>query len=248
MNSAEEFTVYPAVDVRDGKVVRLRQGDYARQTVYPVDPFELARCYAAAGARWLHLVDLDAAKLGGYRLAPLLGRLSRELGLNVQTGGGVRDEADVERLLQAGATRVVVGSVAVREPDRVRRWLADFGAERLTLALDTRLDAEGRWCLPVHGWTEASVQTLRERVDAYAQAGLQHLLCTDIARDGMLSGPNVELYRLLGEWAPSVHVQASGGVGRLEDVVCARASGAAGVVLGKALLESRFTVAEALAC
>lgn len=241
------FTVYPAIDVREGRVVRLRQGDYAEETRYADDPFALASRYARAGAVWLHLVDLDAARAGGYTLLPLLRRLKSETGLKVQTGGGVRGEADVDALLEAGADRVVVGSLAVRESGRVASWVARFGAERLTLALDTRRDAEGRWRLPVHGWTEAGDKELDVLAAAYAEVGLRHLLCTDIARDGMLSGPNLELYRYLCQRFPRLAVQASGGARDLDDVRAAREAGCGGIVLGKALLEGRLSLDEALA-
>ena len=242
------FTVYPAIDVRNGHVVRLAQGDYARQTTYGDDPLAQARHYADVGAQWLHLVDLDAARGGGYTLLPLLQALAAHTTLKVQTGGGVRCEADVARLLEAGAQRVVIGSLAVREPAAVAGWIARFGAERITVALDTRQDEHGRWRLPVHGWTEDGERDLDTLAAVYADVGLRHLLCTDIARDGMFSGPNQTLYRHLLERLPALAVQASGGVRDLDDVIAARSSGCAGVVLGRALLEGRLELSEALAC
>ena len=132
------FNVYPAIDVRAGRVVRLCQGDYERQTTYPADPLELAAECARQGAEWLHLVDLDAARDGGYSLLPLLRKIVERTGLKVQTGGGIRGERDVSAVLDAGAVRVVVGSMAVREPVTVVEWIARFGSERITVALDTR--------------------------------------------------------------------------------------------------------------
>lgn len=242
------FTVYPALDIRDGQVVRLLQGDYAQQTTYGDDPLPRAQAFAAAGAQWMHLVDLDAARAGGYTLAPLLSRIATSTAVHVQTGGGVRDRDDVARILDAGASRVVIGSLAVREPARVLAWLQEFGAERLTIALDTRQGDDGVWRLPVHGWTETADVTLDELAVRYAQAGMRHLLCTDIARDGMLSGPNLALYAHLSRLLPGVAVQASGGVRDVDDVAAARAAGCAGTVLGKALLEGRMRLQEALAC
>lgn len=240
------FLAIPAIDVRGGRVVRLNQGDYDRETVFGDSPEAIGRAYADAGSTWLHLVDLGAAKNGAYTLAPLLGVLSKRL--SVQTGGGIRSEADVESLLAAGASRVVVGTLAVREPARVAGWLERFGAERITLALDARQDNDGEWRLPVAGWTETSTQTLPELVAFYANAGLKHLLCTDIARDGMLSGFNLELYRLLGTRWPRLCIQASGGVRSLDDIRAARDAGAGAAILGRALLEGRFDLGEALAC
>lgn len=241
------FTPYPAIDVRDGRVVRLAQGDYARETRYADDPFAVARGYEQAGATWLHLVDLDAARAGGYTLAPLLKRLTSETSLKVQTGGGVRTESNVEALLAAGAERVVIGSLAVREPARVSQWIANHGAERITVALDTRQDAAGRWTLPVHGWTEQGDTELDVVAANYAEAGLRHLLCTDISRDGMLSGPNLALYRHLCSRFPGLLVQASGGVRETGDIDAARTVGCAGIVLGRALLEGRIAVTDLFA-
>jgi phosphoribosylformimino-5-aminoimidazole carboxamide ribotide isomerase len=242
------FIVYPALDIREGRVVRLRQGDYAQETRYGDDPLPRAQAFAGQGAQWMHLVDLDAARAGGYTLAPLLAQIRQQAGLHVQTGGGVRGRADVERILQAGASRVVVGSLAVREPEAVIGWLAEFGPERITIALDARQDDDGQWQLPIHGWTENAGVTLDVLAQRYSAAGMRHLLCTDIARDGMLAGPNLDLYRHLAGLLPGVAIQASGGIRDVADVAAARAAGCSGAVLGKTLLEQRMDLAEALAC
>lgn len=242
------LTIYPAIDVREHRVVRLRQGDYAQETRYEPKPLALAQQYAAEGATWLHLVDLDAARHGGYTLFPLLRAIKATTTLQVQTGGGVRDEDGLQRILDAGADRVVVGSVAVREPARVAGWIERFGAEHVTVALDTRQDEDGVWRMPLHGWTEASSTTLDDLVRHYANSGLRHVLCTDIGRDGMLSGPNLLLYRHLRATAPWLALQASGGVRDAADVRAAHVTGCAGVILGKALLDGRLALGEALAC
>lgn len=240
------FTLYPAIDLREGRVVRLRQGDYAAETRYTEAPLALAQRYADEGAEWLHLVDLDAAKTGGWTLGTLVAAIRRETPLKVQTGGGVREEADVAAILEAGAARVVIGSLAVRQPNRVLGWLERFGSDRITIALDARADADGVFRLPVHGWTEASGLALFALLQRYTDAGLRHLLCTDIARDGMLAGLNLALYREIATRFPDVAVQASGGVATLDDVRGAQAAGAGGVILGKALLEGRFTLPQAI--
>lgn len=239
------FNLLPAIDVRAGRVVRLRQGDYAQETRYPDEPLAVARRYAQAGARWLHLVDLDAARDGGYSLSSLLARIKATTPLRVQTGGGIRNEADVTRILEAGGDRVVVGSLAVREPDRVMRWLDAFGADRITVAFDARC-VNGRWTLPTAGWTQASEATLEHLATAYAGAGLANALCTDIDRDGMLGGPNLSLYRRLVEIAPGLQLQASGGVRGIDDIAGARDAGCRAVVLGKSLLDGCFELADAL--
>lgn len=240
------FVAYPAIDVREGRVVRLAQGDYARETRYAADPLALAMEYAGQGARWLHLVDLDAARLGGYTLTALVRAIAEDGRLQVQTGGGVRDEVDVERILDAGAARVVVGSLAVREPGRVADWLRRFGSERIVVALDARRDDGGDWRLPVHGWTEGSGAGLEGMLEAYAGAGARHVLCTDISRDGMLVGPNLELYRRIAAAWPTLRLQASGGVREAGDAAASRSAGCAGIVLGRALLEGRFGLPDVL--
>lgn len=242
-----DFTVYPAVDVRDGRVVRLRQGDYEQETRYADDPLSLAHAYARAGARWLHLVDLDAARAGGYTLGPVLEEIVTSTGLQVQTGGGVRTTEEVQGLLDRGAARVVVGSVAVREPETVLGWLEQFGPDRITVALDTRTGEDGTWVLPVAGWTSVAGSDLPTMLHRYAESGLRHVLCTDIGRDGTLSGPNLNLYTFLTRAVPDLEVQASGGARHVHDVRSCRKVGCAGIILGKALLEGRLTVTEAVA-
>jgi len=239
--------IIPAIDLRAGRVVRLAQGDYARVTQFETAPDVLAQQYAAAGARWLHVVDLDGARSGALENLRVIAGLARA-GMQVQAGGGVREEDDIKRLYDAGVTRVVLGSVAVGSPQQVEAWLAQYGAEHLCIALDTRADAEGRWTLPVKGWTQASAANLDELAPRYARAGARHLLCTDIARDGMLSGPNLALYAHLRALVPQLAVQASGGVRDAGDVRALRDGGASAVILGRSLLEGHLTIGEALAC
>jgi phosphoribosylformimino-5-aminoimidazole carboxamide ribotide isomerase len=240
------FDVIPAIDLRGGRVVRLKQGDYAQQTTYASDPRALANSYAEAGATWLHLVDLDGARSGNLDNLAVVASIAAD-GMRVQAGGGVRNEADLRRLYDAGVSRVVLGSVAIRAPEQVAGWLQTFGAEQLTIALDTRR-IDDRWTLPSAGWTEVETRTLDELAPWYAQRGARHLLCTDIDRDGMLAGFNLDLYRHLAESVPQLAVQASGGVRSLDDIRAARTAGARAVILGRALLEGRFTVEDALAC
>jgi len=240
------FDVIPAIDLREGRVVRLRQGDYAQQTTYASDPRELAGRYMRAGARWLHLVDLDGARSGNLDNLAVIKAIAAD-GMQIQSGGGVRDENDLRRLFDAGVQRVVLGSVAIRDPEQVACWLATYGSERITIALDTRR-IDGRWALPSAGWTELEARTLDELAPWYAAHGARHLLCTDIARDGMLAGFNLTLYRHLADTVPQLAVQASGGARSLADIRAARDAGACGVILGRALLEARFTLEEALAC
>jgi len=242
------FEIYPAIDIREGRVVRLVQGDYAQETSYSNEPLVVAKAYKDAGASWLHLVDLDAAKLGSYTLLEKAAYIQNEIGLKVQTGGGIRTRADISLLINAGIDRIVIGTLAIKEPELIAECIQEFGSERITIALDTRQDEDGFWQLPVKGWTEQSEKNLFEMLDFYQKSGLRHLLCTDIARDGMLSGLNNALYAEIANRFPKIRVQASGGVKSLQDIRDAKAAAAGGAILGRALLEGRFTLQEALAC
>lgn len=246
VSQTRPFTVYPAIDVRDGAVVRLLKGDYDHETRYPDDPVTVAESYARAGARWLHLVDLDAARDGSYTLDETLSRIVDRTGLMVQTGGGVRTADDVQRVLDAGATRVVVGSLAVRAPETVVSWLERFGPEQITVALDTRTGQDGTWMVATDGWTGVGGQDLITCLHRYDDSGLRHVLTTDIGRDGTLGGPNFNLYTMLTRSAPELQVQASGGARGVDDVRAARRTGCSGIILGKALLEGRLTVTDAI--
>jgi phosphoribosylformimino-5-aminoimidazole carboxamide ribotide isomerase len=237
--------IIPAIDLRDGRVVRLRQGDFDRQTTFDFNPVRLAGTYAAEGATWVHVVDLDGARSGRFENLDVIAAIAAN-GMHVQAGGGVRDIAGLNRLFDVGVSRAVVGSIAVREPETVKSWIGRYGAERLTLALDTRL-RDGVWTLPSAGWTESESHALDELAPWYAAAGARHLLCTDIDRDGMMVGPNLELYTHLARIAPSLAVQASGGMRSAEDVAMIGLAGLAGVILGRALLEGALTVSTALA-
>lgn len=239
------LAIIPALDLRGGRVVRLRQGDYAQETAYPLDALVQAQGYRDAGARHLHVVDLDGAREGRFGNLAVIEALAR-LDLAVQAGGGVRSEDDLKRLFDAGVARVVLGSVAVRQWPQVIDWLERFGAARLVIALDTR-QRDGVWTLVSAGWTEAAATTLDELAPRYAQAGARHLLCTDIGRDGMLSGPNLELYAHLARIAPGLAVQASGGVRDAADVKALQGKAAA-VILGRSLLEGRLDLGAALQC
>jgi phosphoribosylformimino-5-aminoimidazole carboxamide ribotide isomerase len=229
----------PAIDLRDGRCVRLLHGDFAKETRYPVDPVELAVHYRELGARWLHVVDLDGAKQGVPVNLALISRMRDTAQVDVQLGGGIRTRASLEQALEV-ATRAVIGSLAVSDPELVTSWLTEFGPDRLTLALDVRLAADGTPLIATHGWTRASTLTLATAIDRYAAAGLRHVLCTDIDRDGALTGPNTSLYGDCVERWPAIAFQASGGVRDLADLTALTAAGVAATVSGKALLEGRL--------
>lgn len=235
--------LYPAIDLMDGRCVRLRQGRFDDAVVYPGSPAEALARYAAAGASWAHIVDLDGARAGAPRQHALLAELASASPLSLQVAGGIRSAEQVERLLAAGVSRVVIGSLAVREPTVVGAILDRFGPQRIALALDVRLTESGPM-VAVSGWAETTDLTLWSVVQGFPQA--KHLLVTDIGRDGMLQGPNLTLLGELVDRLPGIDVQASGGVSKADDMGELARLGAAGAVVGKALWEGRFTLEEAL--
>ena len=240
--------IIPALDLIDGNVVRLHQGDYGQQRDYGNDPLLRLQDYQQQGAQVLHLVDLTGAKDPAARQITLLRKLLAGVSVPVQVGGGIRNEQDVAALLEAGATRVVIGSTAVKQPAMVQGWFERYGADAMVLALDVRIDATGRKNVAISGWQENSESTLEQVVEQYLPFGLKHVLCTDISRDGTLKGSNVGLYQEVCQRYPQIAFQASGGIGNLDDIAQLRGSGVEGVIVGRALLDGKFSVEEAIAC
>ncbi|MEZ9833894.1 1-(5-phosphoribosyl)-5-[(5-phosphoribosylamino)methylideneamino]imidazole-4-carboxamide isomerase [Vibrio breoganii] len=239
--------IIPALDLIEGQVVRLYQGDYGQVTEYKVDPAEQFNLYHQAGANWLHLVDLTGAKDTSARQLDLIGRLLKSTPAKIQIGGGVRTEQDVIDLLDAGAERVVVGSTAVKQPELVKGWMEKYGPEHIVLALDVNIDKEGNRKVAVSGWQEDSGVTIEALIEDFLTVGLKHVLCTDISKDGTLTGSNVELYVDLCKLYPQVHFQSSGGIGSLTDIEALKDTGVRGVIVGRALLDGKFTAEQAFA-
>ncbi len=238
--------IYPAIDLKQGRCVRLLQGDFAQMTVYEQDPIVQAQDYARSGAEFVHVVDLDGAQQKRVVQTDLIARLCQESGLKIQAGGGIRSLADIERLFQCGVSRVVLGSMTVYQPDLVQECLQRFDPESLVLALDVQFNAQGVPMMATHGWATLSEMPLWDLLGRYPNA--KHILCTDIARDGALQGVNLDLYRKCQRRYPDFKFQASGGVANLEDLKQLRAMEIAGVIIGKALYEKRFSLEEALKC
>ena len=230
----------PSIDLRGGHCVRLRHGNFDAETRYAQDALQLLRQYRDWGAPWLHVVDLDGARDGLPANRDTIARLAGEAGISLQVGGGVRTRDAVVGLLALGAARIVIGSAAVEAPDEVARWLEEFGAERIALALDVEHDERGTPMLRTRGWRQEAALSLWEAVDRYASAGLRHVLCTDIERDGALGGANVELYRVAARRYPALLWQASGGIAGIDDLRALEAAGAAAAISGTALLEDRM--------
>jgi phosphoribosylformimino-5-aminoimidazole carboxamide ribotide isomerase len=235
--------LYPAIDLMGGCVVRLAQGRFDEATTYEADPAEALAGFAEAGALWAHVVDLDGARAGAPVQHDLLAALARAGTLKLQVAGGFRTAGQLARMFDAGVARVVIGSLAVTDPDTAAALLGRFGGERITLALDIRIEA-GEPIVATRGWTEGSGRSLWDIAALYPAA--RHLLVTDIARDGMLSGPNVDLIAQATASLPRLALQASGGVASLDDLHRLEETGAAGAIVGKALWEGRFGLAEAL--
>ncbi len=238
----------PAIDLIGGEVVRLYQGDYQQKTNYQFSPAERQQAYAQAGAKVMHFVDLDGAKDSNNRQLETLKSLVNHPKMIIQVGGGVRCEDDIKQLLDLGADRVVIGSLAIKQPERVIEWLVKYGSEKIVLALDIKIDANGNKTLPTHGWIEDSGVNLEDLLSQYQDAGVKHVLCTDISKDGTLTGTNVELYKEVCQKYPDIHWQASGGIGSLDDIKALIPTGVKGVILGRSLLEGKFTLEEAIAC
>jgi phosphoribosylformimino-5-aminoimidazole carboxamide ribotide isomerase len=237
--------VYPAIDLRDGACVRLTHGRFDVVTRYDDNPAARLAAFAAAGATWAHIVDLDGAEAGRAVQHGLIGDLAGAVDIRIQSGGGVRSAQDVQRLLDAGVSRVVIGSLAISDPETVGDWLKRFGPDRLTLAVDVKADGD-RWIPALKGWSEAAEIDLWTALDRYPPGAARHLLVTDVGRDGALTGPNLDLLAEVHLRRPDLWLQASGGVAGLEDLVGARSVGASGAVVGRALYEHRFTLEQAL--
>lgn len=231
--------IYPAMDLIGGRAVRLEQGRFDNVTAYSTAPDEALRQFAEAGAEWAHVVDLDGAKCGRPMQHELIAELARSVPLCLQVAGGFRERDQLSRMFDAGVARVIVGSLVVKQPDLVRRWIDDFGPDRIALSLDVRVN-DGNPMIAIAGWTEDTTHNLWTVAEDFPRA--RHMLVTDIACDGMLQGPNVALYEEIARRLPDVQVQASGGVSSLADL---ERLPAAGAIIGKALWEGRVPLKEA---
>ena len=242
-NSVE---LIPSIDLMAGQVVRLRRGRFDDASFYSATPLELARKWAGLGARTLHVVDLDGARSGQRENAEAIAQLARETTLAVQVGGGIRDDETLQTVFASGASRAVAGSALAEDPQRARRWVEKHGAGRLVAALDVHPGPEPE--VLTHGWTQGSGRSLWELLDRLLEQGVTWFLCTDVGRDGMLSGPNTELYARCARHAPQASFIASGGVSSADDLKALADTGVAAAVSGKALLDGRITEEEARQC
>jgi phosphoribosylformimino-5-aminoimidazole carboxamide ribotide isomerase len=231
--------ITPAIDIFEGRCVRLKEGNFSNLTDYVIDPQEMVKKFIHAGAKYLHVVDLEGAKSGHIVNWKTIEEILAYKEIETQVGGGIRNGNDVKKLLSLGATRVVVGSVAVKSPHVVETWVKEFGADKFCIALDVK---NGN--IAFNGWQEVDGATIASVVQQMQKFGIKRFLSTDVEKDGMLSGPNLDLYRSLVKEFPDIEWIASGGVRSIDDILALAATGVAGVVIGKALYENKIRLEE----
>lgn len=239
--------IIPAIDLSLGRVVRLKQGDFNQKSVFNFDPVKRVLEAANSGAKLCHIVDLDGAKDKTKRQRACIERIVKASPIPIQTGGGIRSYSDVKNLLDLGVSRVVIGSAAVSHRELVRGWIKRFGSDKITLAFDVRVQ-DGQAYVATHGWLKTSNITIESLINSYRSVNLKHVLVTDIAKDGMMQGANYNLYKSLTKTYPFLDIIASGGISSLEDIKEVKRAHATSVVLGRSLLEGKFTVKEAIKC
>lgn len=234
-----KIELIPAIDIIDGKCVRLTKGDYGQKKVYNDDPVAQAKEFEKLGMKRLHVVDLDGAKAKHVVNVDVLRGITAATGLKVDFGGGIKSDDDIEKAFAAGASLVTIGSIAVSQPDTFIRWLDRYGADKVILGADVR-----NGLVSINGWKEDTSEKLLPFLARYVKAGVKNVLCTEISRDGTLSGPSTDLYREVMEAFPGIHLIASGGVGRNEDIIELDEAGIPAVVFGKAWYEGKINLEE----
>jgi phosphoribosylformimino-5-aminoimidazole carboxamide ribotide isomerase len=231
--------IIPAIDIIDGKCVRLTQGDYAQKKVYNEKPLEVAKQFEDAGLKRLHLVDLDGAKAGAVKNWKVLETIAGKTTLVIEFGGGIKTEKDVQIVFGSGAALATVGSIAVKEEAVFVQWLHQFGAEKFLLGADVKEEK-----IAVSGWQETTDIWIYDFIEKYLQQGIQQLFCTDVSKDGKLEGPSLALYKNIVEKFPALHFIASGGVSSVYDLEELNKAGCKGVIIGKAIYENKISLAE----
>ena len=236
--------IIPAIDLKGGKCVRLFKGEFDKTTEYSSDPASVGRRFSALDVEDLHIVDLDGARTGTQENREIVTEIASQSGLSVQLGGGIRERSAVASWLSAGVTRCVIGSVAIKNSERVKQWIVEFGCESIVLALDINFDKAGTPMLTTHGWTEESGVSLWECIDSYSGVGLKHVLCTDVARDGAMTGPSFDLYADILTRYPNLMLQSSGGVRNIDDLKQLRTMNVPAAITGRALLDGEISAEE----
>jgi len=231
--------IIPAIDIIEGKCVRLTHGDFSQKKIYNEDPLEVARSFEDAGLVRLHLVDLDGARKGAVQNWKVLERIAGKTALAVDFGGGVKSEGDVSIVLNSGALLVTVGSMAVKDPATFKGWLKKFGAEKFLVGADVKGEK-----LTISGWTEATDVWVYDFIEQMMAMGIQQIFCTDVAKDGALEGPSLELYREITAHFEQLHFIASGGVSCIDDLYALQEAGCKGAIIGKAIYEGRIALTD----
>lgn len=229
--------IVPAIDIINGRCVRLTKGDYASTKVYDQNPLDVARRFEDAGLSHLHLVDLDGAKAGRVVNWPVVESLARETSLAIDFGGGVKTDEEIGRLFDLNVRQVNLGSIAVRQPEKVFEWIEKYGAGKIILSADVRNET-----VAINGWQENAGMPVGDFIDSFMQKGMVYVTCTDIDTDGTLSGPNITLYKKLITRFPGIRLTASGGVGKKEDLLELRSTGVFAAIVGKAIYENNVTL------
>jgi len=231
--------IIPAIDIIDGKCVRLTQGDYSQKKIYNEHPLEVAAAFEGAGLRRLHLVDLDGAKAGAVKNWKVLEALAGKTGMVIDFGGGIKTAKDVEIVFNSGAALATVGSIAVKDGPLFVSWLQEYGEDRFLLGADVKDEK-----IAIGGWLETTDRWIYDFIQEYMEKGVRQLFCTDVSKDGLLEGPALELYTNIVNKFPGLHFIASGGVSEMDDVLRLEEAGCAGVIIGKAIYEGRITLKE----
>lgn len=241
--------IIPALDIINGHTVRLYQGKYCMQSNYGNPQSHLDE-YIHQGAKMIHLIDLDGAKNPKNKQTPLITQLIKKIVpfSHIQVGGGIRTAKDIEILLKTGATRIILGSIAVTQPKIVKNWFKHFDPNTLVLAIDIQVHSMKNKKVFIHGWQTETNMLLEQIINEYYSLGLKHVLCTDISKDGTLLGSNINLYQSICHNWPKILIQASGGIHTLTEISKLRQSGINGIIIGRAFLENKFTVSEAISC
>jgi len=229
--------IIPAIDIVDGKCVRLTQGDFDRKTIYSGSPLEIAKQFEGIGVKRLHIVDLDGARFGKISNLLCLNEIASNTDLQIDFGGGIRDGKDIENIFNAGATMISVGSIAVKQPDLFKSWLELYGAEKILLGTDVNNNK-----IVINGWKEQTEIDLFDFIRGNVSSGLQNLFCTDIKKDGMMEGSANDLYEQISDLFQDIYLIASGGVSNMSDLVLLENAGCKGVIVGKAIYEERVSL------
>lgn len=233
------MTIIPAIDVINGKCVRLTQGDYAQQKIYNDNPVEVAKQFADAGLKRLHIVDLDGAKAGKIINIAVLESIAKATDLVIDFGGGIKNITDVEHVFNAGAQIATIGSLAVKHPELLEEWLMEFGADKFLIGADVLNNK-----IKIGGWLEDSGIDIFDFIGKMIGLGATNIFCTDISKDGAMQGPSIELYKKIMEQHPEINLIASGGVSKLEDVEELKSIGCSGAIIGKAIYEGNISLAQ----